>query len=340
MPGSHPVQAPVWELSQLTAEIVAAERHALGTVARVVVWPAERVEAAAAVVETELDRLDRAASRFRPDSEISRTARPGDGVFIVGSLLAEAIEVALAAASWTDGRVVPTAGAALVACGYDRDFALVESAAGDQASLPDPVPLPDWRNIHIDGALLRMPPGTLLDLGATAKALGADRAARAARSVFGGAGGVLVSLGGDLAMAGTAPEGGWPVVVGEHRPGSEPPATDSEAVRVAAGGLATSSTVQRAWRRGGRRVHHILDPSTGLPVDGPWRTATVHAATCVEANAASTAAIVAGEEAESWLEGEGLAARLVACDGGVCYLGGWPAGGGTLAAARCSNRGW
>jgi thiamine biosynthesis lipoprotein len=336
----YPSEAPTWERSQLTHEIAAAERPALGTVTRVVVWPAERLEAVEAVVDADLDRLDRAASRFRPDSDISRTARPGDGVFIVGSLLAEAIKVALVAASWTDGRVVPTAGAALVAYGYDRDFALVASGDEEQARLPDPAPLPDWRSVRIDGALLRMPPGTVLDLGATAKALGADRAARAARAVLGESGGVLVSLGGDLAVAGTAPEGGWPLVVGEHRPGSEPPPADGEAVRLAGGGLATSSIVQRAWRRGGRRLHHIFDPSTGLPVEGPWRTATVHASTCVEANAASTAAIVAGEEAVSWLEGEGLAARLVGSGGGVRYVGDWPAGGGTLPEARCSNRAW
>ena len=71
-------------------------------------------------------------------------------------------------------------------------------------------------------------------------------------------------------------------------------------------------------------LHHILDPATGRPADGPWRTASVAAATCADANAAATAAIVAGRSAASWLTGEGLPARLVGHDGEVRCLGGWP----------------
>lgn len=318
-----------WRRSTITTEIAAADRHALGTTARVVVWPEHALDRAIESVEGELERLDRAASRFRPDSEISRTARPGDGIFMVSGLLAEAIEVALAAARWTEGRVVPTAGAALAACGYDRDFALVEAAGESGAPIPSPAPLPDWRDVHLDGSLLRMPSATALDLGATAKALGAERAARAAAAALDEAGGVLVSLGGDLAIAGSPPAGGWPVAVGEQRP-HEPPDRTDQLVRLATGAVATSSTAQRRWRRAGRDLHHILDPGTGLPADGPWRTATVHAASCVDANAAATAAIVAGVEAEGWLEREGLAARLVAQDGKVRRVGGWPGDGERL----------
>lgn len=330
VPGRRGATPAGWRSSALTPQMAAADRPALGTTARVVAWPADALDTVIEVVEGELERLDRAASRFRPDSEISRTARPGDGIFMVGGLLAEAIEVALAAARWTGGRVVPTAGAALAACGYDRDCALVEAAGESGNAIPPPGPLPDWRDVHLDGALLRIPSGTLLDLGATAKALGADRAARAAAAALDGPGGVLVSLGGDLAVAGTPAAGGWPVAVGEQRPQEPPDPAGSQLVRLAAGGVATSSTTQRRWRRAGRELHHILDPATGLPADGPWRTATVHAASCVDANAAATAAIVAGEEAEEWLARQGLAARLVARDGHERRVGGWPGEGERL----------
>jgi thiamine biosynthesis lipoprotein len=77
-------------------------------------------------------------------------------------------------------------------------------------------------------------------------------------------------------------------------------------------------------------LHHIVDPRTGLPAGGPWRTASVAAATCADANAAATAAIVARERAEAWLVAAGVPARLVGHDGEVRYLGGWPTVAGQL----------
>jgi len=176
--------------------------------------------------------------------------------------------------------------------------------------------------------MLRLPPGVRLDLGATAKGLGADRAAAAADRAL-RCGGVLVSLGGDIAVAGQPPAGGWPVAVADSSDsGSDPLARPGGLVRLAAGGLATSSVTGRQWLWAGRPVHHIIDPGTGFPADGPWRTASVAAASCAEANAASTAAIVAGRDAEAWLARTGLPARLTSRDGAVRLLGRWPARAG------------
>jgi thiamine biosynthesis lipoprotein len=74
-------------------------------------------------------------------------------------------------------------------------------------------------------------------------------------------------------------------------------------------------------------LHHIVDPRTGQPAGGPWRTVSVAAVTCADANAAATAAIVAGSGALDWLAEAGLPARLVSHDGTVTRAGGWPAGG-------------
>jgi thiamine biosynthesis lipoprotein len=164
---------------------------------------------------------------------------------------------------------------------------------------------------------LRLAPGTRLDLGATAKALAADRAATAAHAACGA--GVLVGLGGDVAVAGPAPGEGWPVGIADgHRDGDA-----ATTVALRGGGLATSSTTQRVWRRGGRAAHHILDPRSGLPAAIHWRTVSVAARSCVEANAASTAAIVLGGEARGRLEAAGLPARLVHRDGTVAGTCGW-----------------
>ena len=144
----------------------------------------------------------------------------------------------------------------------------------------------------------------------------------AAMTAGGQAGGVLVSLGGDIAVAGQSPRDGWPILVAD-RP-DEPASSRTQAVRLAGGGIATSSITCRQWRRAGQVLHHIVDPRTGLPADGPWQTVSVAAATCADANAAATAAIVAGERAAEWLAVAGTPARLVTHDGQVRFVGGWP----------------
>jgi len=322
-----------WTLLDIgTATVGVAERDALGTSARVVAWPPYNLARVLAIVDTELARLDEQASRFRADSEISAVHRSARTAHILSEGLAEAIAVALTAAKWTGGLVDPTVGGALSALGYDRDFAAIrQGRAGPLASAC----IPGWESVRLDGRRLRLPAGSRLDLGATAKGLGSDRAASAAAAAM-TVGGVLVSLGGDIAVAGESPSGGWPVLVTDEpeplspadarsrrsAPGSQRPA--GQVVRLAAGAVATSSITCRQWRGGGQLLHHIVDPRTGRPTEGPWRTVSVAAANCAEANAASTAAVVAGDQAPAWLAEQGLPARLVARDGTVRFVSGWP----------------
>lgn len=318
---------PRWQVMG-SGPTAVAERDALGTTARLAVWPPSALRAVVGAVDRELDRLDRAASRFRSDSEISFVHAQHGAPVDISAELAEAIGVALAAARWSGGLVDPAVGASVIALGYDRDFVELQSRAG--AETPTPVlPRATWQSVRLDGLRVQVPAGVLLDLGATAKALGADWSATAALAAS-GSGGVVVSLGGDVAAAGDTPHGGWPVLVADdHRQTDGRP--DAQVVRLTGGGLATSSITCRQWRRSGRTFHHILDPRTGQPADGPWRTVSVAAATCADANAASTAAVVAGERAEEWLAVAGTPARLVGHDGQVRYVGGWPdADGGRI----------
>ena len=88
--------------------------------------------------------------------------------------------------------------------------------------------------------------------------------------------------------------------------------------------LATSSTVSRQWLRNGRWLHHILNPRTGLPARPVWRTVSVAAYHCVDANTFSTAAVVRGDEALTWLRRLGAPARLVTADRRVLTVGQWP----------------
>jgi thiamine biosynthesis lipoprotein len=298
--------------------LATARWPALGTTAELR-CPAPVLATARAVVEAELAAIDAAASRFRPDSELTAVNRAAGRSVAVGPLLAEAIGVALWTAAATGGAVDPTVGRALVLAGYDRDFAALRPSGRPLRA----VAVTGWRSVALDqaGGTVRVPPGVALDLGASAKALAADRAARAVAARTGAA--ALVSLGGDIAVAGPAPSGGWAVHVCEdHRSSADAP---GQTVVIHGGGLATSSTTTRRWRRGGEEAHHIIDPAAGLPARPVWRTATVAAASCVHANAASTASIVLGADAVAWLTDAGLPARLVGVDGRVQTVGAWPA---------------
>jgi len=370
--------------------------EAFGTLALVAVADAGAgdgaLERAVASVRRTVTEFDQACSRFRPDSELCALNAAAGTAVRVGPVLLEAVSAALRAARLTDGDVDPTVGEALIALGYDRDFAELEpgrrvtfaavpgwrsvrvdraaatvslargvrldlgatakALAADRAvgealialgydrdfddlvaggaAVSRPVAsIPGWRTVQVDAdeSTIRTAPGVLIDLGATAKALAADRAAAAARDQAGC--GALVSFGGDLAIAGAAPAAGWRVrVTDDHRAGVDAP---GQSIVLRSGGLATSSVAVRRWRTaGGGSAHHLVDPATAQPVDGVWRTVSVSAASCLDANIASTASIIRGLPAVEWLSGMELPSRLVGVDGTVRHLAGWPVAGDDL----------
>lgn len=299
------------------------ETTAWSCTVRLAVTDGRVLDAAARDLVLLLDRVDRVASRFRTDSALSVANATAGRPCPVPRLLVDLVGAALDAAVATDGAVDPTLGLAMQRIGYDRDIALVRArgvTAGSVAPAPSVATLPGrWRavRLHREAGLLTVPAGTGLDLGATAKAWTADRAASTLAARYGT--GVLVELGGDVAVAGPVPTGGWVVQVAEHAGGP------GQLVTLRGGGLTTSTTTVRTWTHAGRAAHHIVDPATGGPVTGPWRTATVAAPTALAANVASTAALVLGRRARPWLRERGLAVRLVDQGGTVHRLGGWPA---------------
>jgi thiamine biosynthesis lipoprotein len=304
------------------AELASVSFSALGTTALLCVSSPAGLAPAQEVLERELAEIDLACSRFREDSELVRlNAAAGTGPVEVGRRLLEAVDVALSAAAETGGLVDPTVGRTLRFAGYDRRFATVKlrDGAAFHARFDG---VPGFGGIQIDPRrrTIALAPDVELDLGATAKALAADRSARAAARAA--RCGVLVSLGGDVSVAGDAPAGGWPIRVADDHaaPLDEP----GPAVAIRSGGLATSGTTVRRWRAGALELHHIVDPRTGRPAVTPWRTVTVAGRSCVDANVASTAAIVLGERAPAWLEARRAVARLVRVSGEVVLTGPWP----------------
>jgi thiamine biosynthesis lipoprotein len=282
---------------------------------RLVVTDAEVLHRAGGELAALMGRVDRAASRFRPDSELSRANAHAGRPVPVSRLLIRLVDAALEQAADSHGLLDPTLGRELARLGYDRDIALL---GGDVRS-SDPVRPADrasWRDVRLDRStgLLTVPAGLALDLGASAKALTADWAAAELAQRHGCS--VLVEIGGDLAVAG--PKDDWQITVAERAGGP------SQQITLAGGGLATSTSTVRRWRSAGRQLHHILDPITGRPADGPWRTVTVAADSALRANTCSTAAIVLGVAATCWLTERRVAARLIGSSGELARVGGWP----------------
>ena len=304
--------------------------EAFGGLAVVAVTDPAALAPARTAVERVIEAFDRSCSRFRPDSELCALNRAAGTWVEVSPLFLDAVAAAIRAAELTDGDVDPTVGEALIALGYDRDFSQLRGRT--QPARVSLARVPGWRSVSVDAATssVRLSKGVVLDLGATAKALAADRAALAAADAAGC--GVLASMSGDLAVAGPAPDGGWRVrVTDDHRSDIGAP---GQWITLISGGLATSSTTTRRWSNETGEAHHLVDPATGQSVHSPWRTVSVTAASCLDANIASTAAVIRGLPAEPWLEDHQLPSRLVSHDGTVRHVAGWPRDGDDLPAAE------
>jgi len=305
------------ELPALVTEAGTAARDwtLWSTSARLVVTDPAQIGLAASLADALLADVDRAASRFRADSELQLNAGMLHRGVEVSNTLADLVRQALAAAALTDGDVDPTLGYALDAVGYDRDIRLIEDNGVPVRAVVSR--RPGWKSVSLVGNRLTVPAHLALDLGATAKAVAADWTATVISAALGC--GVLLSLGGDIATAGAGIDGGWQVLV------QDTPADPASLVTLVSGmALATSSTQHRRWQMAGQAQHHILNPRTGQPADPVWRSVTVAAQSCHRANTLSTAAIVRGGAAVPWLRRLGVSARLVDAHGAVTLLGGWP----------------
>jgi thiamine biosynthesis lipoprotein len=298
----------------------AAGFEAIGTSNLILATVPSTLPAATRFALDHLADLDRAVSRFRDDSEVSRLARrarTGDVWWSASALFVEYLDAARRAAGLSDGLVDFTVGSAVIASGYDLDIELVRSR-DPRRTVPRPAPVPGWRRVDAAaGRRVWVPRGTVLDFGASAKAHAADTIAAALAARFDG--GFLVNLGGDIAVAGEAPDGGWRVGV-ETTAGAV-----RQVVAVTDQGVATSSTQRRSWPTAAGTVHHIVDPRTGATAPAVWAQVTCVAADALQANTASTAAIVLGEAAPAWLADRGVAARLDRPGGAVVLTPGWPA---------------
>ena len=165
--------------------------------------------------------------------------------------------------------------------------------ASETEGLVDPTIFGRWTEVAVSGRLLSRPPGVALDLNGVVKALAVDEAAETL------VGPGFVSVGGDIAVRG-------PVDVALPAGG---------AVRVVAGGLATSGTTSRGA--------HLVDPTTGAPSNSCWEQVTASGRTCLAADVAAKAAFLLGERGPEWLESRGIPGRFVSPEGDVLESACW-----------------
>ncbi|MCB0880886.1 MAG: FAD:protein FMN transferase [Thermoleophilia bacterium] len=297
------------------AALEEARFRSMGTDVRVVV--AGDAGPAGAAVRGLFVHWEATLSRFLPASDVARTSVGAGGFVRVSALAVRVVAAACAAARETAGLYDPCLGRAMRAIGYDRSW----RERGNWADGPRDAGSPGgaWRGVETDagGRRIRLPAGAELDLGGIAKGMAVDEAV--AMLTQRGVRACLVSAGGDLAVAGTPPgQDGWdlalPDAAGLH-------------IRLHEGAVATSGTTRRAWTRGGARVHHVIDPRTGMPTASGLRGVSVIAAGCAHAEVAATAALVGGaREGRRFLERRGFAALLVHDDGHREPVGAWPRG--------------
>ncbi len=254
---------------------------------------------ALAAAEAEFHRLEAVLTRFRPESELSRLN--ADGAIEAGDDLLRVTELSLAAREETDGRFDPTVHDAVVAAGYDRTFDELPPD-GEEASRARCAGA-----VRIGGRRIELEPGVRLDFGGIGKGYAAERAA----DLLAAAGPCLVNAGGDVAIRG----GAWPIGI---ETGGKP-----LTVELNSGGVATSGRDRRRWRRGGRDLHHLIDPRTGAPADGDLLRATVVARDAVGAEVWAKALFLAGQAtAAVEADNRGLPAVLVGTDGRTDLAGG------------------
>ena len=308
--------------STTTSTIVTTRFRALGSSIEIAVTDPRALAEVERIVRDRFDEIDRTFSRFRSDSELADLERGAGRPQHASRLFAELLDLACRAAASTGGWFDPTVRDALEAAGYDRSIEQIE-ASGPGPALPTR-PAGRWREIryHLDGCVVLLPEGARLDFGGIGKGFAVDYALRALAGIGCG---VLVNAGGDIGIAGPAPEGGWLCEVAPDTDG--PPETT---VRLERGALATSGLGRRQWSRGGERLHHLIDPRTGRPAASPWTIVSVAARDCAVAEVAAKVGWLRGEDGPDWIGSLDLASRFSGC-GRVVTVGGWPAGGNEAA---------
>lgn len=265
-------------------------------------------EVAARATVDEVRRIESRYSRYLPESELSRlndVAREG-GVTIVDDEMAALLDFAFSAYEKSEGVFDITSGVLRRAWNYDA------------AKLPSRKIISELLNyVGLQHLLWERPllhflrAGMEIDFGGIGKEFAVDRAAEVIR--ISGCPGALINFGGDVFAMGVAPTGeSWEVSIADPRDAGRNIMT----VSLRDQALATSGDYERYIEVDGRRYCHILNPRTGMAVEG-MSSATVISTNCMAAGVFSSVAMIKGRSGAEWLESQGLPYLCVTQEGQV-----------------------
>ncbi len=263
-----------------------------------------------------IGQLEQRWSRFLAHSDISNLNRAEGAPLEVHPDTVAAVRAACAAWLVTGGRFDPTVHDSLLRLGYDDTFDVVRERGGGMPT--STLPAPGCAGIEFNEThnMVRLPAHVRLDLGGIGKGLAADL------TVVGllerGAEGALVSVGGDLRVAGTPPNGdAWIIEIEDPRD-DRPIAS----ISMLSGGVATSTTLRRRWRSGQRPHHHLVAPATGASTTTEVVGATVIAGTAAWADALSKVPFVDPLQSDCF---EHASCLVMYADGTTTTTGTFPA---------------
>jgi thiamine biosynthesis lipoprotein len=265
-----------------------------------------------------LEHLEACWSRFLPTSDISRLNLADGRPLRVDPVTITLVDTMIDAWRTTEHRFDPTILPALMEAGYRASIddpgrvTILPSGAMHIGGFDRREATLEHIEVDRDAGTVRLPPGLAIDAGGIGKGLAADLSV--AHALHSGADGAMTSIGGDIAMGGRPPEGGWTVHV-EH-PDADQGTLGT--ISVTGGGVATSSTRSRRWRQDGIERHHVIDPWTGAPSTTDLSSVTVIARSGWLAEAHATAALLSGScEVIEYLDRHDLSGLAVTGDGTI-----------------------
>lgn len=255
-------------------------------------------ERAARSAIADVERVEAKYSRYRDSSVVSAINRAAGGAPVpIDGETAALLRYADACHRESSGRFDITSGVLRRAW----DFRRVPPRVPEVREIEALLPLVDWRGVEWDERSMRLPSaGMEIDFGGIGKEYAADRVA--AIAIDAGIAHGFVNLGGDVRVWGGRPDGA-PWRVGIRHPRIEGETIGG--IEIADGAIATSGDYERFFEVGGRRYCHLLDATTGWPVQG-WRAVSVAAPLCVVAGSGATVGMLLGDAAPDWLDAQGV----------------------------------
>lgn len=259
---------------------------------------------AISIAAAEAARIEKKYSRYREDSIVYQINMSNGEGCEVDAETAVLLDYAQQCFFLSDGAFDITSGVLRRAWQFNSDIKSKHPKVPTVSQVKGLLDIVGWDKVQWQSPSLRLLPGMEIDLGGIGKEYAVDRVAILFSQL--GIQSAVVNFGGDIVVLGPRRNGeAWGV--GIESPGS---CGVAEVIKLHKGAIATSGDTRRFLVQNGIRYGHILDPRTGFPAPGAPATVTVQGDTCLEVGMLATMAMLQGENAEVFLEQQGVSYRI------------------------------